>query len=288
MDRGISVEKRHNLVFDGNGATLRANGSSGSMWADPFVIWGSGTDVSDIVIRNFTLEGNNPRTGNDIYDPGQEGQVGVGVYGGSRIEIANNTIRNTWADGVYAANGSTQDWVNGLWVHDNTFLYIGRIVFTMNAVRNALLERNSADMVGGSLMDIEPELSYQGATNITLRDNTVGVWGLTTNGRSYWVGCANNNVGIGAVVQNLTITGNVVSQGPSSGGASANAGGLSTWIGKSRTSGVTFTKNKTTNAGAGPVLIFEHVDGLTVAGNTQPVTSGSPTYISDSTAVVSQ
>ena len=44
----------------------------------------------------------------------------------------------------------------------------------------------------------------------------------------------------------------------------------------------------TTKAGAGPVLIFEYVDGLTVTGNTQPHATGSLTYISDSTAVVSQ
>ena len=67
----------------------------------------------------------------------------------------------------------------------------------------------------------------------------------------------------------------------------ANAGGLFTWFGKSRVSDITFTNNTTTKAGAGPVLRFEHVDGLTVSGNTQPVTSGSVTYISDSTNVLS-
>jgi hypothetical protein len=289
MDLGIAVENRHNLVFEGNGATLRANGSSGSMWADPFVFYGSPTTVSDIVIRDFTLQGNNPHTGTAIYDPSQEGQHGVGVYGGTRIEIANNTIRNTWGDGVYAANGSTQDWVDGLWVHDNTFAYIGRIVFTMNAVRNALLERNTIDMVGGSLMDIEPDLDYQGASNITLRDNTTGTWGMTTVGQAYWVGCANQTAGLLSVVSGVTITGNVVSSGPYPLGASSKSGGLSTWIGKpARQTSVVFTNNTTTKAGAGPVLIFEHVDGLTVTGNTQPLTSGSLTYVYDSTNVVSQ
>jgi hypothetical protein len=288
MDRGIAVQNRHHLVFEGNGATLRANGSSTSMWADPFIINASATSVTDIVIRNFTIEGNNPNTGTAIYDPGQEVQAGIGVYGGSRIEIAGNTIRKTWADAVYAANGSTQDWVNGLWVHNNTLASIGRIAFTMNAVQNALLERNTIDQIGGSVLNIEPDHSYQGAVNITLRDNTVGVWGLSPLYTQHFVACANNNVGVGAVVRGLTITGNTVTGGAPSSANTPNAGGLSTWIGKSRTSDVTVANNTTTKAGRGPVFKFEHIDGLTVTGNTQPLTSGSLMYISDSTGVVSQ
>jgi hypothetical protein len=281
LDRGIAVQNRHSLVFEGNGATVRTGGtlSLTSMWGIPFVIYGSSNDVGDIVIRNFTIEGPN--------DPSPEAPHGVGVYGGSRIEIANNTIRKTGGDGVYAANGSTQDWVNGLWVHDNTFDYINRNAFTINAAQNVLLERNTIDHVGGSVMDIEPDLSYQGAVNVTLRDNIVGVWGMSPTFTMHFVACANNSVGVGAVIRGLTITGNHVSQGAPNSANTPNAGGLSTWIGKSRTSNVVFANNTTTKAGTGPVLIFEHVDGLTVTGNTQPVTSGQLTYISDSTAVVS-
>ena len=37
---------------------------------------------------------------------------------------------------------------------------------------------------------------------------------------------------------------------------------------------VTFTNNRTTVALQGPVLTFENIDGLTVTGNVQPLTSG--------------
>jgi hypothetical protein len=263
------------------------------MWAAPFVIWASATSVSDIVIRDFTLQGNNPKTGTDIYGGG--GTQGVGVFGGSRIEITSNTIRNTWGDAVYAANGSAQDqsgWVNGLWVHDNTFTYIGRHAFGLIAVQNALLERNTIDQVGMFVMDIEPDQSYQGAINVTLRDNTVGVWGLSPSDTMFFVACANNDWGVGAALRDLTITGNQVTKGAPSSVMTPNAGGLRTAITKSRFSNVRFTNNTTTRAGDGAtnpaVLDFRHVDGLTVTGNTQPLTSGSLTYISDSTAVVSQ
>ena len=124
--------------------------------------------------------------------------------------------------------------------------------------------------------------------NLTLRSNTVAVWGLSPLYTMHFVACANNNVGVGAVIRGLTITGNRVTAGAPNSANTPNAGGLSTWIGKSRTSSVTFTNNTTTKAGAGPVLVFQHVDGLTVTGNTQPVTSGSLTLITDSTNVVSQ
>jgi hypothetical protein len=49
---------------------------------------------------------------------------------------------------------------------------------------------------------------------------------------------------------------------------------------------ITFTNNTSTKIGGGPALRFSRIDGLTVNGNTQPVTSGSMTYIYDSTNVV--
>ena len=289
MDRGLAVENRHDLVFEGNGATLRSTGTGVSMWADPFVISGSPVSVTDIAIRNFVLTSTNPRTGTDIYDPSHEAQHGVGVYGGSRIEIANSTINHTWGDGVYAANGTTQDWVNGLWVHDTTFSYIGRNAFTLNAARNALLERNTIDQVGAAVLDIEPDLDYQGVQDVTLRNNSVGVWGKSYRYTMFFVACANQTAAPAAIVDRLTISGNNVTVGAPSSVNTPNAGGLAMWIGRpARQTRVVVTNNTTTKAGSGPVLRFEHVDGLTVTGNNQPLTSGSLTRIYDSTNVVSQ
>jgi hypothetical protein len=283
MDRGLFLVNRHHLVFEGNGATLRGTGSSTLIAATPILIDGAN---SDIAVRNFTIEGSNGRTGTSIYDPYGEGQQGVGVYGGLRIEIANNTIRKTWGDGVYAnEKNTTHTWTTDLWVHDNRIVSVGRNAFTMNGARNALLERNTIDQVGGSVLDIEPDTTYQGAINVTMRNNSVGVWGLSPLYTMWFVACANNDFGPGAVVRDITITGNHVSQGAPNSAKTPNAGGLSTWFGKSRTSNIVVTNNTTTKAGAGPVLRFVHVDGLTVTGNSQPLSSGSLLYIYDSTGV---
>jgi len=283
MDRGLFVSNRHHLVFEGNGATLRATGAGTLIAASPVLIDGAN---SDIAVRNFTIEGSNGKTGTAIYDPKAEDQQGVAIYGGTRIEITNNIIRKTWGDGIYAnEKDTTHSWVDGLWVHHNTIVSIGRNAFTMNGAKNALLERNTIDQVGGSVLDIEPDTAYQGAINITLRANTVAAWGLSPLYTMHFVACANNEFGPGAVIRGITITGNHVSQGAPSSVNTPNAGGLSTWIGKKRTADVTFTNNTTTKAGAGPVLRFEYVDGLTVTGNSQPLTSGSLLYIYDSTNV---
>jgi hypothetical protein len=283
MNRGLNINGHHRLVLSGNGATLRAAGSNTLNAASPIVLEGSN---SDIVVRGFTIEGNNPHTGTDIYDSAAEGQQGIAMYGGTRIEITGNTIRRTWGDAVYANEKlTTHAWVDGLWVHANTITTIGRNAFTMNGAKNALLERNSIDQIGGTVMNIEPDLSTQGAINVTLRSNTVGVWGMTPVFTQHFVACANNKVAPGAVISGITVTGNVVTKGAPNSVNTNNAGGLSTWIGKDRTSNITFTNNSTTKAARGPVLYFEHVDGLTVSGNVQPLTSGSLASVSDSTNV---
>lgn len=282
IDRGIFLGNRHHLVFEGNGATLRAMGSGSLIASSPFLIDGSN---SDIVIRNFTLEGSNNKTGTDIYGGGEE-QQGIAIYGSSRIEVHNTVVRKTWGDGLYAnEKDTTGAWSVDLWVHDNTFERIGRMGITMNGARNALLERNTFDQVGMFVLDIEPDLPSQGAIDIVFRNNTAGVWGLTPTFTNWFVACANDNVGPGAVIRNITITGNHVTSGAPSSANTPNFGGLATWFGKNRTQNIVFTNNTTSRAGAGAVLRFEHVDGLTVRGNQQPLTSGPLTYIYDSTNV---
>ncbi len=282
---GIRLDNRSNLVFAGNGSTIRTTGSGNNTLASPFVLgWFTGN--SHIWIKGFTLEGNNPHTGTDIYDGANENQMGVDLNGSAWVEISNNTIRKTWGDAVYAnATTSTGQWPTDIWVHDNSFDYIGRNAFTINSGRRVTLERNAIDHVGGSVLDIEPDSSTQGAIDLALRDNTVGVWGWSPQYTMHFVACANNNAGPGAIIRGITVTGNYVSQGAPNSANTPNAGGLSTLIAKSRTSDVTFTNNTTTKTGGGPVLRFEHVDGLTVQGNVQPLTSGSLTYIYDATGV---
>ena len=291
LSTGIRLDSRHNLIFDGRGTTIRTTGSGGSALSSPFVLsWASSN--TDIWIRNFVLEGNNTRTGTAIYDGSQESQMGIDLNGGARIEFSGLTIRRMNGDGLYANEntptaGSATAWPTDIWFHDNSIDSVGRNAFTVNSGRRVTLERNVIDHVGGSVLDIEPDLDTQGAVDLILRNNTVATWGMSPQYTMHFVACASGWEGTGARVDGVTITGNTVTVGAPESPNNHNAPGLFTEFGRpARMSRITFTNNTSTKIGGGPALRFSRIDGLTVNGNTQPVTSGSMTYIYDSTNVV--
>ena len=290
LSTGIRLDSRHNLVFDGRGTTIRTTGSGGSALSSPFVLsWASSN--TDIWIRNFILEGNNTRTGAAIYDGAQESQMGIDLNGGARIELSGLTIRRMNGDGLYANEntptaGSATAWPTDIWFHDSSIDSVGRNAFTINSGRRVTLERNIIDHVGGSVLDIEPDLDTQGAVDLILRNNTVGAWGLSPKYTMH-SSPAPAGGGTGARVDGVTITGNTVTVGAPESPNNHNAPGLFTEFGRpARMSRITFTNNTSTKIGGGPALRFSRIDGLTVNGNSQPVTSGSMTYIYDSTNVV--
>jgi hypothetical protein len=291
LSTGIRLDSRHNLIFDGRGATIRTTGAGASALSSPFVLsWASSN--TDIWIRNFVLEGNNTRTGPDIYDGSQESQMGIDLNGGARIEFSGLTIRRMNGDALYANEntptaGTAAAWPTDIWFHDSSIDYVGRNAFTINSGRRVTLERNTIDHVGGSVLDIEPDLDTQGAVDLILRNNTAGAWGLSPKYTMHFVACASGWEGTGARVDGVTITGNTVTAGAPESPNNHNAAGLFTEFGRpARMSRIVFTNNSSPKAGGGPALRFSRIDGLTVNGNTQPVTSGSLTYIYDSTNVV--
>ena len=279
LDQGLVLTNRHNLVFEGNGATLRAN-NAGSTWlGGPFNV---NQGNSYITIRGFTLVGSNPDT-TTVYKPGQENQHGVGIWGSSHIEVANNTISHTWGDGVYVSgNDSTHVSSDSVWIHDNTFTYAGRNGIALTAGSNVTIERNSFDKVGMHVFDVEPDFTYQVNTFDVFRNNTVGSYGLSTN----YVGFLFAANGIaGSTVHDITVTGNTVTGNPHE-GYDGSPRGLNTRVTTARQRNIVFTNNTTTMAAVGPVIYFANVDGVTVTGNTQPLVSGSQAGFTNCTGVM--
>jgi Right handed beta helix region len=158
-----------------------------------------------------------------------------------------------------------------VWVHDNTFSYTGRNGITINAGSYVTVERNSFDKVGLYVFDIEPDFAYQVDTFDTFRNNTVGTYSLSDKYTGYFFAA---NGAAGSTVHDVTVTGNTVT-----------GGSLLTIVHLARRQNVVFTTNTSTVRATGPVLRFAHVDGLTVTGNVQPLTSGDLASITDSTGV---
>jgi hypothetical protein len=130
-----------------------------------------------------------------------------------------------------------------------------------------VIERVAFDTSGYCTFDIEPNDSSQGARRIIFRDNTAGTW---TNSFFSGEGAPDS------VVDGVTITGNTVT------------GDSLTTIVRLPTGrrNITITNNTSHVTARGPVLRLSYIDGLTVMGNTQPLSSGELADIKHSTNVI--
>jgi hypothetical protein len=281
MDHGIVLSGRQNLVFEGNGATLRLNGSGSVLTDSAFLVNGGN---SHITIQDFTIIGNNPNT-TTIYTPGAESQMAVGIWASSYIEVAHVTASHTWGDfaEINGQNVSPYASSDQVWIHDNSGTYIGRSAVSVIAATHLLVEGNSFDRVGMHVFNIEPDYSYNLNAYITFRNNSVGIYALSTSYTGFFFiadGAA------GSATHDVTVTGNTVTGNPHSGDGTPR--GLNARVMLARRANIVFTNNTTGQAAIGPVLAFAHVDGLTVAGNTQPLTTGVLASITDCTGVTTR
>jgi hypothetical protein len=279
LDQSIVLANRRNLVFEGNGATLRANASGTAALSSPFRL---NPGNNGIVIRGFAIVGNNPNT-TTVYNPAQEDQMGILVYGSSNVEIAHNTISHTWGDGVYVGmNVSTRASSESVSIHDNTFTYIGRSGVALTAANHVTIDHNTFDKVGLHVFDIEPDYSYEVVTYNAFTNNTVGSYGHSTAFVGFLLA---SNGAAGATVNNISVTGNTVTGNPHQ-GYDGSPRGLNTYVTTARQGSFTVSNNTTTMAATGPVIYFANVDGVTVQGNTQPLTRGSVAGFTNCTGVV--
>ncbi len=276
LDTGIKFTNRHNLIFEGNGATLRPTGQVDSHANSAFALWNYDTDIA---IRNFTIVGQNTQPG--VYNSAtNENRFGVLVYGGTRTEIANVTMLNPWSD--YVEVGGTGDPSgeipgDNVWIHDSTMTGSGRMGISAVSATHVLIERNTFDLTAWVTLDIEPNTANQEVGWITFRDNTI-LRGHGSPATSYDPAFVSARGGVGTWnVHDITVSGNHTN------------GTLRTDIDNlSRRRNVVFTNNVALTAMAGPVLNFAHIDGLTVSGNVQSLTWGSLAAITDCTGVVSR
>jgi parallel beta helix pectate lyase-like protein len=266
MDKGLTLQSRHNLILEGNGATLKSNGvSSCGRDCSLFYLW---TGNSGITIRNFTLVGNSPTPG--IFESNWEHASAITIVAGGDVEIANITVSGVGGDGL-TLSGVTPDWPDGIWFHDSHVISSGRMGVAVVAGRNVTVERVRFDTVGYHVFDIEPNDTTQGASNVKFLNNTIGSWTHPLGFLFAADGAA------GSTVEGVTVSGNIVTEGA-----------LRADVTMARRRDIVFTSNTSNVAVAGPVLTFAHVDGLTLTGNVQPLTTGVLASITDCTGVTTE
>jgi hypothetical protein len=265
IDRTVEFFTRHNLILDGNGCTLEYTSITGTTEAYSF-LHDSATGGSDIWIRNFVFIGSDPHP--EVFTPGTsptggEEQHGV-VVKSDRFEVSGCTMSYLWGDGVLVYDGPSD-----VWIHDNHIISSGRQGVTVEYGSNVLVERNAFDASGYITFDVEPNAIGCACSNITFRNNTAGTWGS----RAFFaVGSAASAPIDGVVIDSNTVTG----------------GSLKAYMGNAistdRITRIVFTNNKGTIV-AGSVISASHIDGLTITGNDQPLSSGVLASIADCTGV---
>jgi hypothetical protein len=262
MKVALQLTNRHNLVLEGNGATLVSAGGYDQL--SSLIVLGhkyggawTGT-CSGIAIRNLNLVGTSPSPGRFI--SGKESQHGVEIEDSSNIDISHITVRAVYGDAIKVGGSS-----NGVRFHNSHVYSVGRNSVTVTMGQNVTAENNVFDVSGYCVWDVESNYSSEHSSNFIFRNNTAGSW---SNAFGAAVGTA------GSQVSGVTITGNKVT-----------GGSLLTIINLARRQNVTFTNNTSSVTARGPVLQFAHIDGLTVTGNTQPLSSGQLASITDCTNV---
>jgi hypothetical protein len=272
LDKGLQLWGRRNLTLDGNGAQLdlpRTDRGYDSI--------GIRVEIDSVgtTIRNLTLVGDNYQAGTSDACCNREANHGIAVLSADETLIENVHIRRVWGDCLYVnyRYGLAGDWPDGVTFRDSSCTLTGRHGVGLIAGRNIRIVNNVFDQIGFMIVDIEPNISSDGASDVLVADNTIGSYGLTDS----WVAQLLEAGGpeIGAVVRNVTVTRNTVA-GNRAGYDGAVLGINVRVLGeRGPRQNFTVTNNVGKAAVRGPVLYFSRVDGVTVSGNVQPLSSGS-------------
>lgn len=251
----IELRDRSGLVIEGNGATLRATTTGGSHRAHLRFIYGS-----DLAVHNLTLVGANSDGGTAAaYHDDLQYQNGIELRGVSGAIISGVKVHNVYGDCFYLGVGyDSTTWSRDLVVRDSECLRNGRQGVALTATENVVIAGNRFDQIGLIGVDIEPNGGTDGVRNVLVTGNSFGT------GRQ-WFFAAVSYSGSG-VVDNVTVDGNSVS------GRS-----LSIKVEPALTqrwTRIAVTNNTSNKAeyynGNGSVMDIYGVDGLVVAGNSQP------------------
>ena len=177
------------------------------------------------------------------------------------MDVSGITVTGVWGDCFYVGG-----WADTVTFHDSTCKSNGRNGVTITSGRNVTIQRVAFDKSGYVTLDIEPNLSSEGADNVRFVDNTAGTFTDTFFSALGAVGSHINAV----TVSRNTVTGKSLA--------------VHVYLATRRTN-IVVTDNTSRVTAAGPVMRFAHVDGLTVTGNVQPLSSGVLASITDCTGV---
>ncbi len=259
IDGTLQFSNRNGLDLEGNGSTFRALTAPTASRAVWRVIDSTGIDL-----HNMTIDGDYANGG--TFNSGLQGASGISLQGTS-ADIGSVTISNVGGDCVYFGQGQTsaQTRASGT-VHDSSCTGSGRNGIAIVAGDNILVQHVSLNAIGYDVFDVEPNPGANyGSNGVTFDSNTIGTFAMNVY-----------SVVESGPISNQSFTNNhVVGRGLKVGVADPNGAGF-------RPQTVTISGNSSDTAQAPSPINVDNVDGLTITGNTVPMTAGAMAAVTGS------
>jgi IPT/TIG domain-containing protein len=256
----IEVTNRNGLVFDGNGSTFRATTTNAPSYRAQWRL----TRGSGLVLRDMILRGADPTPG--TLDDALQHQHGVDLRGTAGVELDRVRISDTYGDCVYVGQpwNTVNTWTSNVHMHDSSCTGAGRNGVAVVAGRDVRIETSSFARVGLNTFGLEPNGAGFGARNVTITRNQVGAV-------AYSVLAALSD----SPIENVTFSQNtlvgkamVIAALPPSGRR---------YVDFEIVGNVSDTGH---NAPGSTAMQFVRIDGLTVTGNTAPLSGQNMALVS--------
>jgi hypothetical protein len=251
VDGILELTNRNGLSFEGNGATFRAFTPGDPQRAHWRLIGGS-----NLSLRNMTIRGAHPNPGTRV--DALQWQHGIDLRGARSVDVDHVNIVNPYGDCIYVGRAwdASSPWTRDVHVHDSSCAGAGRQGIAVTAGRDVVANRIDLTRIALNVFNIEPNGTGSGAANVTFRNNQVSA----PFGDSF-----------AAVIGSGPVDGVTIADNTLRGKGMYMA--LLAPVGERR-SKITITGNSSDRghyAAGSAALDFERIDGLTVTGNTIPL-----------------
>jgi hypothetical protein len=248
----LELRNRRGLTFEGNGSTFRSLNPP----QDQRAIWRV-IDSDAMTFRNMTVDGSYGSGG--TFNATFQHAHAIDLRG-TRAEVANVVMTDVAGDCVYFGLGysSALRRSSGT-VHDSSCSRTGRHGVAVTAGNDIRVERVTTNAIGYITFDVEPNVGAGfGSQRVSFTNNTIGSYRYDAY----------------AIIENAPITDQVFSNNRIVADKGLRIGVVARSNGV-RARNVTISGNSSVNATWPAAMNFQDVDGLTVTGNTVPLSDGT-------------
>jgi hypothetical protein len=282
LDEGLHVSGRRNLTLDGRGARLDLPRTDLGFRSIGIQVRGGSTGTT---IRDFVLVGNHAAAGTSgAYEADRQNNHGIAVLSAKDTLIEGVVMRRIWGDCLYVSRDAGGAWSDGVTLRGSTCRLTGRHGVGLIAGSNIRIVNSVFDELGLFVVDIEPNQGDEGADGVVVRGNDIGSYGLTDQWDS-WLLAACGGKTTNATIRDVTVTGNTVEGNRQGWSGQVKALHLKICGERGVREDFTVTDNVAQATVTGPAMTFTEVDGVTVTGNRQPLSSGTLATFPGSTGV---